>query len=298
MCDSILIVDKKEIFCHRAVLISNSSYFLAMFTSGLLETNKTEIKLNEIDAESLESIVNYMYTGELVITEENVQSILTTANLLNMINIKDSCGQFIQSHLDVDNCLGIREFADYHSCSVLLKHAETFIEQYFSEIVLKDEFLMLNLDQVIRLISKDHLLVDSELIVYDSVVRWLNHDFQKRTEFMFELMKQIRFGLMEYDDLMKISQDKLLRKNSESFNLVQKAINHKLDKNLYQKNLNDICELTAYTPRKPFSFPKMLYLLGGQAPKAISKIDIYDFRLQKWVDGNKEMPFKRCRGGY
>lgn len=72
-----------------------------------------------------------MYTGELLITEINVQSLLVTSNLLNMTNVKDSCGQFIQSQLDITNCLGIREFADIHSCKVLQKHAEAFIEQYF-----------------------------------------------------------------------------------------------------------------------------------------------------------------------
>lgn len=69
--------------------------------------------------------------GELTITEANVQSLLVTANLLNMVNVKDSCGQFIQSQLDVTNCLGIREFSDIHSCIVLQKHADAFIEQYF-----------------------------------------------------------------------------------------------------------------------------------------------------------------------
>lgn len=72
-----------------------------------------------------------MYTGELPITESNVQMVLITANLLGMTNIKDSCAQFIQSQLDVNNCLGIREFADIHSCNVLVKHSEAFIDQYF-----------------------------------------------------------------------------------------------------------------------------------------------------------------------
>jgi kelch-like protein 2/3 len=72
-----------------------------------------------------------MYTGELIITENNVQILLATANLINLVCVRDACAQFIQSQLDISNCLGIREFADYHSCSVLLKFAESFIEQYF-----------------------------------------------------------------------------------------------------------------------------------------------------------------------
>jgi hypothetical protein len=38
MCDIILIVNNIEIKCHKYVLAANSSYFLAMFTNGLMET--------------------------------------------------------------------------------------------------------------------------------------------------------------------------------------------------------------------------------------------------------------------
>ena len=40
-----------------------------------------------------------------------------------------------------------------------------------------------------------------------------------------------------------------------------------------------------------------MYVFGGQAPKAISTIEVYDFRSQKWAYHN-DMPTKRCRAGY
>ena len=39
-----------------------------------------------------------------------------------------------------------------------------------------------------------------------------------------------------------------------------------------------------------------MFIFGGQAPKAISKIDIYDFRSQDWCE-HEDMPSKRCRAG-
>ena len=38
MCDVILIIEDEEIYCHKAILVTNSPYFLAMFSSGLMET--------------------------------------------------------------------------------------------------------------------------------------------------------------------------------------------------------------------------------------------------------------------
>lgn len=84
-----------------------------------------------MDHGSMQHLIDYMYTGELLITESNVEQLLVTANLLGITNIKDSCAQFIQSQLDVDNCLSIRHFADIHACHVLQKHSDAFIDQHF-----------------------------------------------------------------------------------------------------------------------------------------------------------------------
>ena len=151
-----------------------------------LSSRKVEIK--EIDCECLKLVIDYMYTGEVLITETNVQSLLSTSNLLNISVLKQSCSQFIQSQLDVTNCIGIREFADLHSCQVLLKYADAFIDQYFSQVYQKEEFLNLSVQQITNLVSKDTLAVNSEKIVYDSVIRWMNHDFENRQKHLSKVM--------------------------------------------------------------------------------------------------------------
>ena len=84
-----------------------------------------------MDSDSLRLLVDFMYSGQVMITEANVQALLVTSNILNLIGVKDSCCQFIQTQIEVSNCIGIREFADFHSCPILQKHAEAFIEEYF-----------------------------------------------------------------------------------------------------------------------------------------------------------------------
>jgi kelch-like protein 2/3 len=91
----------------------------------------TFFEMRDVDLEAMTALIDYMYSGQLMITDLNVQSILATANLLILTNIKDACAQFIQSQLDASNCLGIYEFADYHSVFILKKHSSAFIDQYF-----------------------------------------------------------------------------------------------------------------------------------------------------------------------
>lgn len=84
-----------------------------------------------MDSVSVRLLTDFMYTGEIVITEQNAQILLITSNLLQINSVKEACSQFIESQMDLSNCLGIREFAEGHFCPVLLNHAEAFIEQNY-----------------------------------------------------------------------------------------------------------------------------------------------------------------------
>lgn len=47
------------------VLASCSEYFAAMFTGALRESQLTEIAIERIDAQALQSLVHYCYTGTI-----------------------------------------------------------------------------------------------------------------------------------------------------------------------------------------------------------------------------------------
>lgn len=125
-----LVAENVEITAHRMVLASCSPYFYAMFNS-FEESKQDKITLQGVDSHALSLIVNYIYTAEVLVTEENVQVLLSAANLLQLTDVRDACCDFLQSQLHPSNCLGIRQFADLHGCLELLKYAEAYIEQHF-----------------------------------------------------------------------------------------------------------------------------------------------------------------------
>lgn len=130
MCDVILVADSVEIPAHKIVLASCSPYFYAMFNS-FEESKQHRITLKEIDHQALVLLIEYAYTSEIHVTEENVQALLPAANLLQLIDVRDACCDFLQDQLHPTNCLGIRAFADIHGCIDLLSHSEIYIENHF-----------------------------------------------------------------------------------------------------------------------------------------------------------------------
>lgn len=102
-----------------------------MFTS-FEERDQTRIALQGVDRAALELLVDYVYSAEVHVTEENVQVLLPAANLLQLTDVRDACCDFLQAQLHPTNCLGIRAFADLHGCMELLSHADNYIEQHFT----------------------------------------------------------------------------------------------------------------------------------------------------------------------
>lgn len=73
MCDIKLETDDGTIvFGHKNILASVSPYFLAMFTN-FEERNKDHVVIREMDSTALKCLVDFIYTSQIMVTEENVQ---------------------------------------------------------------------------------------------------------------------------------------------------------------------------------------------------------------------------------
>lgn len=114
-----------------------------------------------------------------------------------MQEIIDYCAEFLRSQLDPSNCLGIRAFADTHSCTELLQIADKYMQSNFVDVVESDEFLVLPLSELNQIISHDELNVKSEEQVYQAVMNWICHDVNDRKEFLSQLLQHVRFPLMD-----------------------------------------------------------------------------------------------------
>ena len=59
-----------------------------------------------------------------------------------------------------------------------------------------NELLQLNVDELIELTASDDLNVKNEEIVFDTIVRWIDHDPEMRKDDIVPLLKSIRLGLL------------------------------------------------------------------------------------------------------
>lgn len=73
--------------------------------------------------------------------------------------VKQACCSFLEKQLDCSNCLGIKIFAEQHSCDVLWSAAESFSLRHFEEVVEQEEFKSLPVEEIECLIKSNELQV-------------------------------------------------------------------------------------------------------------------------------------------
>lgn len=121
-------------FYSRLVLSAASEYFAAMFTGSMRESAESEVTLEGVNGDVLQALVSYCYTGAIEIREDNVETLLSTACLMQLHEVVEACSRFLAHQLHPSNCLGIAVFAEHQGCSSLLQEATAYISQHFMQV--------------------------------------------------------------------------------------------------------------------------------------------------------------------
>ncbi|XP_066272276.1 kelch-like protein 24a [Branchiostoma lanceolatum] len=215
LTDVILCVSGKEIPCHRNVLAACSEYFRAMFCNGHRESKENKVAIHEVNPDVMQLLVDYAYTSQVTITEDNAGKILEGANFFRILPVRDACVTFISNNLSAKDCLQMMQVGNMLSCPDLEKNARSCALKEFTAISKTPEFLSLTKDQLITLISSDDLNALEET-VYTAVMTWINHDTRKRKKEMRELMELVRFPFMDkLYFLENVDRNEIVRKSCQ-----------------------------------------------------------------------------------
>ena len=179
-----------HIRCHRSVLSAVSDYFKAMFTCGLEETTSATVRLT-IEPELLTYIVRHIYTGEIELTVDNVESFVKAGDLLELVPLKAVCGNFLSGQVVLGNCIEFSKFAKVYRLDKLQQCATEVICSDFKTIANKEEFKQLSCTELTEYIGNHRVVVESEDFICEAVLDWVRHDPDNRKpsfESIFELI--------------------------------------------------------------------------------------------------------------
>nr|XP_034962343.1 kelch repeat and BTB domain-containing protein 12 isoform X1 [Zootoca vivipara] len=225
MIDMVLVAEGEKFPCHKLMLSAFSPYFKAMFTCGLVECTQKEVVLQDMSAESVSILLQYMYTAELHLTNSNVQGVATTAFFMQMDDVSSMCQAYMMEHMDASNCVGIHYFAKHIGAEELSDQARRYLYLHFAEVSLHEEILEVEMQQLLNLIRSDDLNVSREESILDLVLRWVNHSRKLRADHLSELLKQVRLVLVSPSFLVEArKRNTVLLSNTLCSEMIERAL--------------------------------------------------------------------------
>ena len=221
--DISLIVEGKEILCHRNVLAAMSPFFNTMFSCEMSEKYQKQISLPYIEKfDIMIAVVKYMYTGaiKLISKDDTIQQLYLAANFFQMNSLVKRCIEHIGQITDKCNCLSTLQFAMKYDCAPILEKAKKVICENYMEVSKQDEFLCLDIDLVREIMQWDQLKIESELYLLECCRNWLNkQNMESREQHSESLLDCVKFQNLEPQLLKTALCDVLVLKTLRPVNL-------------------------------------------------------------------------------
>mmetsp|Transcript_6675 Transcript_6675/g.15388 ORF Transcript_6675/g.15388 Transcript_6675/m.15388 type:complete len:742 (-) Transcript_6675:101-2326(-) len=190
-----------KIAAHKAILAAASPELRKIIED--LPAGAKELDLQSMDGDSLTIVFDYIYARKIKVSEEKLPDLLGVSQKLGVSGLKDTCYFHLMKDLKPSNALRMRHLGKTLECHELLDAANRFIMHDFVSVSKSQSFNDLSEDALYEIIGSDDLFVESEKVIFDSVIRWVEFNEVNRSSSLLRLMGQIRFGLLPLDVLAK-----------------------------------------------------------------------------------------------
>ena len=218
LCDVTVFVKDKYFKAHKVLLTASSPFFRKLLTSGMRESNEDVIKieLDEATEDIMEDVLSYIYTGDVLITDERAHNLIATADYLLLPGLKTMASNFIKKNLTPKNCIFNFYFAEKYDCRKLKEKACEVVKSNFTVVMETEGFLKLQAKEVSDWVSRDDIIIGAEEEVLNGIVKWVSYDKGEREAHFTKLLHHICLQSIPGDFLLnEIVQEDLFSQNAE-----------------------------------------------------------------------------------
>ncbi|XP_069477688.1 kelch-like protein 38 [Ambystoma mexicanum] len=270
-----------EFACHRNVLAASSPYFKAMFCNNFKESHQEKVDLKGVEPEILQQIILYVYTGEILITGENVLCLIEAASMLQYVKLFEACSKYLQDQLNPTNCLSIKRLSEILCCENLKRKAMDMALKCFPEVAASEDLKDLCALELMSYLGDDELCGEEEQ-VFETLMVWIRHDLLARQGYMQDLFEKVRIQYVHPTFLFQfIANDPLIQSSPVCKSILDSA--RRLMCCLSSANIPDIKPMW-HAPRR-YSQQEFMINVGGRKNSQQTTRDVllYDEKTQQWM---------------
>jgi hypothetical protein len=139
LCDVIFQLDSVSVPAHRNILVARSQYFKSMFQSGMQESQKKTVTIQDIDEASFRAVLEFLYTGTLDLRQStDLISLMHAADLFQLDDLKDHLVGFYKDVINKENIWNLYSASDKYNQPKLKEVCKDFILEHYESLMDQD----------------------------------------------------------------------------------------------------------------------------------------------------------------
>lgn len=167
---------------HKNILAAVSCYFQGLFRSDMKEVRENNVDFGIINETVVSELLNFVYSGKISITFDNVRSLLQASDYLLIEHLRTFIVTFLKGSSTVSNFWCIFHLVKSFNCLTEINSdiLQMTCSNYW-EITQLDEFLEITEEDMKCFLSNDDI-VSSETQMLESLIRWYKYAKPQREE--------------------------------------------------------------------------------------------------------------------
>lgn len=171
---------------HALVLSASSSVFRAMLEE-IEENENRQITVADMTPSTVELLLRYIYSGNLgVECWTEAIDLLRAAFKYKVNDLVQKCGRFLEDVISLCNVCSIYDKASSCSLPSLQDKCLKLILDAGFKVLRSNSFKLLSKDCVMDVVSSPDLNIDSELVVFHSLLKWARIECCRTGKFVTE----------------------------------------------------------------------------------------------------------------
>ncbi|KAJ8384960.1 hypothetical protein AAFF_G00196260 [Aldrovandia affinis] len=183
---------------HKLVISSVSHYFRELLAK---DPGVKRVELPSLSPLGLANVITFAYLGRVHMSLYTIGCTVSAASMLQIPQLLQMCMDFMLAELNVQTCVYVWNIAAAYGLGEVRDAARRFLLENFAQFVDTPQFTQLTLEQISAFLQDDALVLPSELIAFQMVMKWLDFD-PKRQDHAVELLSHVRFETIPASELV------------------------------------------------------------------------------------------------
>ncbi|XP_076793346.1 calicin-like isoform X2 [Arvicanthis niloticus] len=289
--DMALTVDHHVFFAHRNVLAAVSPLVKSFISSNDMKTTDElymTIDPNYLSPATVDQLLDYFYSGKVVISEQNVEELLRGAQYFNTPRLRIHCNDFLIKSIRRVNCLRYLFLAELFELKEVSDLAYSGIRDNFHFWASPEGSMhFMSCPPVIfgRLLRDENLHVLNEDQALSALISWVYFRKEEREKYFKKFFNYINLNAVSNKTLQMFASNKLkgLENNSAHVTLMESV--------LMDRKQERPCSLLTY--QRKGALLDSVVILGGQKAHGKFNVHVFAYIIQKnlWLKLS-EMPYR------